>query len=291
MTGGQREGGGDHGEDAEELEPSVAVPDDQPDEGENDHAGPEVTEPREERALVPAEPEGQIAHLTEAAGSPEAPEGRAVLRERRPVGPDRAVEMGRPPEEEPHRVGEHDGRAPDGDDQTADGRGKAGPQLGRPADGGDRHQQRDTEEREQPGDDEDLGADEELHHDEGAEHGTDANGRPPLPHEQIPSRAIAMSGGKARKAMLSWLRASSVTMKGENPYSAPPTKAAGHQRTHRRSRPKAANADRAGASVSATFMPATGPNSAVTGPSTTPRPSTLVSSSRLMPVGWKSHCE
>ena len=52
-----------------------------------------------------------------------------------------------------------------------------------------------------------------------------------------------------------------------------------------------ARADRAGARVRATFMAATGPHSQVTGASTTPRATTLVSSSRLMPPGWKSHVE
>ena len=38
-------------------------------------------------------------------------------------------------------------------------------------------------------------------------------------------------------------------------------------------------------------MEATGPKASVTGVRTSPRASTLVSLSRLMPVGWKSHCE
>ena len=38
-------------------------------------------------------------------------------------------------------------------------------------------------------------------------------------------------------------------------------------------------------------MAATGPNSQVTGASTTPRASTLVSLRRLIPVGWKSQVE
>ncbi len=52
-----------------------------------------------------------------------------------------------------------------------------------------------------------------------------------------------------------------------------------------------AKADAAGARVRATFMAATGPTASVSGTRGTPRASTLVSLSRLMPVGWNSHCE
>ena len=52
-----------------------------------------------------------------------------------------------------------------------------------------------------------------------------------------------------------------------------------------------ASADRAGARVRATFIDATGPTAQVTGARTTPRATTLVSSSRLMPPGWKSQVE
>ena len=44
-------------------------------------------------------------------------------------------------------------------------------------------------------------------------------------------------------------------------------------------------AERAGARVRATFMDATGPNSQVTGASTTPMASTLVLAGRLTPPG------
>ena len=47
-----------------------------------------------------------------------------------------------------------------------------------------------------------------------------------------------------------------------------------------------ARAEHRGAKVRATFIDATGPNSQVTGASTTPRATTLVSFSRLMPPGW-----
>ena len=52
-----------------------------------------------------------------------------------------------------------------------------------------------------------------------------------------------------------------------------------------------ANADRAGASVSATFMEATGPATQVTGASTTPSATTLVSSRMLIPPGWNRYVE
>jgi len=86
--------------------------------------------------------------------------------------------------------------------------------------------------------------------------------------------------------MFSWLSASSVTTNGANPYTRPPTNAAGAHVTHRRTRANMASADSAGASVSATFMAATGPATQVTGASTTPRATTLVSSRRLTPPGW-----
>ncbi len=47
-----------------------------------------------------------------------------------------------------------------------------------------------------------------------------------------------------------------------------------------------ASADRAGAERSATFIEATGPNTQVTGVSTTPRASSEVLASRLTPAGW-----
>jgi hypothetical protein len=52
-----------------------------------------------------------------------------------------------------------------------------------------------------------------------------------------------------------------------------------------------ARADSAGARVSATFIDATGPHSQVNGASATPRATTLVSSSRLIPPGWNSQVE
>ena len=52
-----------------------------------------------------------------------------------------------------------------------------------------------------------------------------------------------------------------------------------------------ANADSVGAKVRATFIDVTGPKSQVTGASSTPSATTLVSSSRLIPPGWKSHVE
>ncbi len=52
-----------------------------------------------------------------------------------------------------------------------------------------------------------------------------------------------------------------------------------------------ASAERAGARVSATFMDTTGPATRVSGARRTPSASTLVSVSRLIPVGWNNHCE
>ena len=52
-----------------------------------------------------------------------------------------------------------------------------------------------------------------------------------------------------------------------------------------------ANAEQAGARSRATFSEMTGPASRVSGISGIPNPSTLVSLSRLMPVGWKSQVE
>ena len=52
-----------------------------------------------------------------------------------------------------------------------------------------------------------------------------------------------------------------------------------------------ANAEQAGARSRATFSEMTGPASRVSGISGIPNPSTLVSLSRLMPVGWLSHAE
>ena len=52
-----------------------------------------------------------------------------------------------------------------------------------------------------------------------------------------------------------------------------------------------ASADSTGARVRATFIDATGPHSHVVGESTTPRATTLVSSSRLIPPGWNSQVE
>ncbi len=91
--------------------------------------------------------------------------------------------------------------------------------------------------------------------------------------------------------MLSWLRASSVTMNGENPYTRPPSTAAGAHRTQRRSRTNIDRADSTGARVRATFIDATGPANHVTGASTTPSATTLVSSSRLTPPGWNRYVE
>ena len=47
-----------------------------------------------------------------------------------------------------------------------------------------------------------------------------------------------------------------------------------------------ARADSAGARVRATFIEATGPNSQVTGASTTPRASSEVLARRFTPPGW-----
>ena len=52
-----------------------------------------------------------------------------------------------------------------------------------------------------------------------------------------------------------------------------------------------ARAESAGARVRATFKVATGPNSQVTGASTTPIPSSLVLASRFIPPGWNMAVE
>src|SRR6266568_1965477 len=75
-------------------------------------------------------------------------------------------------------------------------------------------------------------------------------------------------------------------MNGEKPKSKPPRVAAIHPNLNpRRKHPYADSAVSTGAAVSATFSEATGPKSQVTGASRTPRASTLVLSSRLMPPG------
>ena len=68
-------------------------------------------------------------------------------------------------------------------------------------------------------------------------------------------------------------------------------KAAGVHDTHRRSRTNMASADSTGLRVRATFKVATGPNSQVTGASTTPMPTSAVLESRLTPLGWNSAVE
>src|ERR1700730_14166694 len=67
--------------------------------------------------------------------------------------------------------------------------------------------------------------------------------------------------------------------------------AAGGHDTHRLSKTNMARADRTGDNVSDTFSEATGPNSQVTGASTTPMPTSAVLDKRLTPVGWNRAVE
>src|SRR6266516_7156755 len=75
-------------------------------------------------------------------------------------------------------------------------------------------------------------------------------------------------------------------MKSEKPNASPPMNAANREiLSARRRHPYADTAVSTGAAVSATFSDAIGPNSHVTGASTTPSASTLVLASRFIPLG------
>ena len=105
------------------------------------------------------------------------------------------------------------------------------------------------------------------------------------------STQATINGRRARQARLSQPKVSWTITAAENPYTSPPTKAAGDHRTHRSSNQNMDSAVRAGISVEATFMAVTGPNSSVTGDRITPMAGALVSLSRLNPAGWNSQFE
>ena len=90
---------------------------------------------------------------------------------------------------------------------------------------------------------------------------------------------------------LSQLSVSPVSIQNEKPKARPPKKAAGLQRTHRRSSTYIASAEAAGAIVSATLSVNTGPSSIVSGASGTPKARTEVSSKILKPVGGNSRVD
>ena len=195
-------------------------------------------------------------------------------------------------EEEPHRIGEDRHRGP----PTA----MASPVAAWPEPGpdllGSAHPTNATmtshgDGGEQTGDDQHFRTDEELDGHKARPAPVHRRNGDRLWRTSSSSSTMTTSGGMARNAMFSWLSANSVIKNGENPYTNPPTKAAGCHRTQRRTSEKHGQAQKGRGQGQPHVHSGHRPHSQVTGDSTTPRPTTLVSSSRLIPMGWKSHCE